>query len=116
MAFPTRKPSPQFFSQTPHKAQLTSPFESGSVQSRPKHTVGRMKFTTGWDALTETELQDLFTHFVTYVGTTWSWTHPTTSTVYTVRYTEDQLPEAQFVGKLEGQDAWMIGPIPLAQA
>lgn len=116
MAFPTRAPSPQFFSQTVQKAQLQSPFEAGSVQSRPKHTKHRMRFTTGWEALTSTELSDLYTHFYTYVGTTFSWTHPTTSTSYTVRYTEDQLPEAQYVGKLEGTDAWSIGPIPLDEA
>lgn len=115
MAFPTAQPAPQFFTQTIHRVQEISPYESGAAQSRPVATKSRMKFTTGWDALIETDLQALYTHFDAYVGTSWSWIHPTTGTGYNVRYTENQLPEAQYVGQVNGVNAWSVGPIALEE-
>ena len=117
MAFPiTDNPSRKHFSQTPYKAQLQTRYEAGVVQSRPKHTSSRMVFTTGFDALTETKLQSLYAHFNTNVGITFNWTHSITSTVYVVRYTQNSLPLAKYVGQVDGEDAWSIGPIPLEEA
>jgi hypothetical protein len=112
----TRKPSPQYFSQSISRPQLKSPFENGAVQSRPRATSSKILFSTGWDAITETEFQALVTFFDTYQGDTFNWTHPTTTTVYVVRFVDDRLPEAQYVGQLESEDAWSLGPIPLEEA
>ena len=109
-------PSPRYFSQTPYKAQVQTRFESGQVQSRPKHTSMRMIFTTGYSALTETKLQSLYTHFGSHVGLTFNFTHPITDTVYVVRYVKDQLPRAKYAGQLGGEDAWDTGSIPLEEA
>ncbi len=112
----TRKPSPQYFSQTAYKAQVRSKFESGAVQSRPRMTSTKLKFSTGWDSLTDTEYASLVTFFNTYQGTTFNWTHPTTATVYVLRFSDDQLPKTKYIGRMNSENAWSVGPINLEQA
>lgn len=111
-----RIPSPKYFSQTIFKPQLQTPFESGAVQSRARATSAKMKFKIGWEGLTETELQTLYTFFEVNVGGTFNWTHPITSTVYVVRFTQDALSEAKFIGMLDGEQAWELGPVLLEEA
>jgi len=112
----SRKPSPKYFSQNPFKPQVKTNFDAGYVQSRANATRSRMEFSTGWDGITETELQSLITFFEDNIGTTFNWTHPTTSTVYTVRFVENRLPKASYAGQLDGEDAWELGPILLEEA
>lgn len=115
--FPTLPtPSWQFFKQTPIKSQIITPFESGKVQSRPRHTSMRWKFTIGWQALTQTDYATLYTFYEDYVGTTFNWTHPITSTVYSVKFAgTDAFTEARPAGMLNGEFAWEISGIELEQ-
>lgn len=106
----------QYFKQQPIKAQLITPFESGKAQSRPKHTSMRWRFTIGWQALTQTQYATLYNFYNTYVGTSFNWTHPVTSTVYVVRFgNTDGLPEAVPSGFIDGTFAWSISGVILEQ-
>jgi len=97
-AFPTiAKPSPGKFGQQIHKAQTRIPFESGVVQSAAKHTSSRYTFTLGWDALLLSSWVLVVSHFDKNQGSTFSYTHPTTSVSYTVRYQGDALPQANYL-------------------
>ena len=115
--FPTLPtPSWQYFDQAPSKAQIITPFESGKGQSRPKHTSMRWKFTIGWQALTQTQYATLCEFYDDYIGSTFNWTHPVTSTVYVVRFAhKDGLPEAKASGFIGGVFAWTISGIMLEQ-
>lgn len=98
MAFPSiANPSPGRFSQQLVKAQTRIPFESGVVQSAAKHTVSRYIFKLGWASISTTQWALVETHFDTVQGSTFTYTHPTTSTSYTVRYQSDALPEAIYI-------------------
>jgi len=109
-------PSWQYFSQQPIKSQLITPFESGKAQSRPKHTSMRWRFTIGWQALTQTQYQTLYEFYRDYAGTAFNWTHPVTSTVYSVRFgNENGLPEAVPSGFINGSFAWTVSGIILEQ-
>jgi len=97
-AFPTiSNPAPGKFSQQVHKAQTRIPFESGVVQSAVKHTSPRYIFSLGWNALPIDDWNSVETHFDKNQGSTFSYTHPTTSVVYTVRYQGDSLPQANYI-------------------
>lgn len=116
--FPVTLPTPswQYFDQQPVKAQIKTPFESGKAQSRPKHTSMRWKFTIGWQALTQTQYATLYGFYDDYIGATFNWTHPVTSTVYTVRFGHtDALPKAKPAGFVEGVFSWTISGIILEQ-
>lgn len=71
--------------------QVKTEFESGTVQSRPKWTRERRKFTLQWSAMTEAHWALLEAAFIADQGTSFSWTNPASSVVYTVRYSEDSL-------------------------
>jgi len=113
----TRNPSPKYFSQTQFKPQVITPFESGKGQSRAAATSAKMKFSIGWEGITETELQALYTFHALNIGGTFNYTHPTTSTVYVVRFGkgQDMLPEAKYIGMVDDEDGWEIGPIGLEE-
>lgn len=117
MAFPSLPtPSWQFFEQKPARAQLMSPFEAGMSQSRPKHTSTRWIFTIGWQALGTTDYATLVAYYDANVGSSFSWTHPITSTVYTVRFgNENELPRAKAAGMVGGEFAWEISGIILEE-
>lgn len=110
----TREPSPRYYCEQVIKAQVQTPFDAGTVQSAAKHTRARRMFKTGWEAITETELASLESFFESSQGESFTFAS-VRGTTYEVRFMEDQLPEARWVGELDGQDAWEIGPIPLAE-
>ena len=117
--FPATLPtcSWQFFSQTPARAQIMTQFEAGKVQSRPKHTSMRWKFTIGWQALTQTQYAALYAFYNSYIGLTFNWTHPVTAVVYVVRFAhEKELPQAKPAGFINGSFAWEVSGIQLEQA
>ena len=89
-AWPTSPPSYPFEEEV-HLAQIKSRFEDGKVQSRVKWTSARDRFSLRWIQMEESEYQDFKLHFEANQGSTFSWTHPITSTVYTVRYMSDSL-------------------------
>ena len=87
-AWPTTNPSYPLDEDTSLN-QIKSTFENGTVQSRVKWTNSRDSFSLRWDQMAEAEFQSFKEHFQANQGSTFSWTHPITSTVYTVRYSQD---------------------------
>lgn len=90
-AWPTMDPSYPL-QETPIKSQIKSTFENGKVQSRVKFTSLRYKWRVTWQFLPEAQYQSLVEYFDENQGETFSWTHPITTTVYTVRFSDDSLP------------------------
>ena len=74
-----------------YKRQIRTPFESGHVLSRAGSTVSKRLFQLNWSALPEADYQTLKTFFETNIGLTFTWTHPLTLEVITVRFSEDTL-------------------------
>lgn len=87
-AWPTTPPSFPLTESTVYH-QIKSTFENGKVQSRPKYTTSKDRFDLRWDHLTEAQFQSFKEYFEANQGTTFSWTHPITTTVYTVRFSDD---------------------------
>ena len=85
-------------SQKKMKLQEISSFEGGTRQSRPVHTLGKIQFKIGWgsdNGLPVSEYETLEDHFESNVGSTFSWIHWNGVTTYTVRYIQNELPEAK---------------------
>jgi len=108
--------SSDLFEQYPQRGQVRTEFENGAVQSRARATSTRWVFVLGWRALSQTDYATLCTFFDTNLGTTFSWTHPITSTVYTCRFSEDRLPPAMFSGFVSGVTAWRMSGLQIEQA
>lgn len=87
----TQKPSS--FSETPTKSQIRSEFENGTVISRPRYSRGRSMFTLGWSFLHEASYQELVDFFYTNQGYTFSYEHPITGDMLTVRFSDDNVGE-----------------------
>ena len=86
------------------KGQIKVPFEGGYVQSVAKYSRMRRMFELTWNAMSAANKATLITYFENNQGTTFSWTHPHTSTAYTVRFRDDQL---MFTYDLHGK-SWVI--------
>ena len=86
------------FKEVRKRAQVKSPFESGAVQSRPRHTSSRWAFEIGWNWITDDDYALLVTHFDENQGGAFNWTHILTGATHSVRYVEDALPEAVPIG------------------
>lgn len=71
--------------------QLRTEFEGNYVQSRPRSTRATRRWMLVWDDMPEADFQLLEAAFIADMGTTFSWTEPATSVVYTVRYSEGSL-------------------------
>ena len=78
------------------KGQYKTEFEAGYVQSRAKWTRSRKIFALSWTAMEDADKVLLEVFFDNNLGATFNWTHPVSSTTYTVRFVEDELP-AQYV-------------------
>ncbi len=87
-AWPTTKPVYPL-EESVYKPALRTEFEAGYVQSRARCTRARRRFTLHWPAMAEAEYGALEEHFIANQGASFSWTHPVSSTSYTVRYAED---------------------------
>ena len=70
--------------------QIKQEFESGYVQSRPKATVSKRRWTLNWRVMPEADWNLLVAAFIADQGTVFSWTHPVSGT-YDVRYAADSL-------------------------
>lgn len=71
--------------------QVRTPFENGAVQSRSQWSRARRRFTLRWDAMSPADYLLLDAFFLANQGLTFTWTHPVSSTAYTVRFQEDAL-------------------------
>lgn len=109
-------PAEEYFAEWMEKGQVRTEFENGVVQSRARATSERMVFKLGWKGLSNTDWGSIKTHFAANIGGTFSWTHPISSTSYTVRYRDDRLPEARPNGYTGGSTAWDIQGLILEEA
>lgn len=91
MAWPSIQDPSYPLNESVYKRQIRSPFESGHVLSRAGSTVSKRLFELNWNAMPEADYQTLKTFFETNIGTTFSWTHPLTLEVITVRFSDDVL-------------------------
>ena len=102
------------FSQVRGKPQNRFVFENQCVQSNAKVSTSRYKFRVGGVLLTTTQLNTLVDFFDDNQGGTFNFTHPITGTIYVVRFSDDELPEAVPVG--DGSNArWKIEGINLEE-
>jgi hypothetical protein len=76
-------------------------FEGNYVQQRPRSTRSRKRFSLKWKAMTQADYDALVAAFV--AGELLTWTHPVTSTSYTVIFSEDSL-KARYVA----EDRWEV--------
>jgi len=79
-----------------YKPQIKTEFEAGYVQSRPRATISKRRFKLTWQAMDDTDLASLQSAFASDVGSTFSWTHPVTSTAYTVRYVGNGITSTRY--------------------
>lgn len=82
---------PSHIARRKHKAQLKASFEAGYVQSVARDTRARLIFELEWRAMSTAELATLETFFADNQGGTFAWTDPSDSTVYTVRFRDDEI-------------------------
>jgi len=73
------------------KAVIKSEYNGGYEIQRPRYTRTRKQFTLGFNKLTETEKLTLESFMMDNQGLAFNFTHPTTSTVYSVRNTSDKV-------------------------
>lgn len=109
-------PDADLFQQAIQKPLVRTEFESGVVQSRARATSARRRFILGWHALSNTDYETLVTFFETYQGDTFTYTHPVTSTSYTVRFSNDELPPARVSGWIGGTECWALSGLELEEA
>lgn len=83
--------TPSSLKETPQKGQIRSNFEDGYVQSRSKWTRSRKVFNLQWNAMSNSDKETLVTFFENNLGSTFTWTHPVSSTNYTVRFKDDEV-------------------------
>lgn len=69
---------------------VKSSFDSNYVQQRPKTTRFRKSFEMDY-YLTAAQFETFDTFYKENLGLSFAFNHPITSTVYTVRFSEDQL-------------------------
>lgn len=90
--FPATIRHPDYpFSEKFVKRKILSKFESGHELSRATATVGKHEFGLKWSSLPEAQYQILKSYFESQGAETFSWTHPLTTTVYTVRIAQSEL-------------------------
>ena len=104
----------ELFKEVRSKPQIRSPFEGGAVQARSRFTTSRWKFQVGAAMMTTTLYDTLVDFFDDNQGGSFTFVHPIKATSHTVRFTDDELPEAVSVGT--GSNArWDITGINLEE-
>jgi len=75
---------------------IKSKFEAGYVLTRARFTRQRLNFKLSYSLLSNANKALLEAHMIDVLDiTTFSWTHPVTSVVYTVRY--ETIPQFQYI-------------------
>lgn len=88
MAWPTII-APSSIEEKDYTPQIKTESEANYVQSRRRGTRSRMLFKLTWESMSTTDYELLKAAVRTDMGSTFSWTHPLTSTVYECRYSSD---------------------------
>lgn len=88
LEFPATIKNPSSYGQEIEDPAIRSNMEDGTVTSRPKFTRQRMTFSFGWTALTTEEYNILLNFYKTVKGGSerFTWRHPLTNQLYTVRF------------------------------
>jgi hypothetical protein len=97
MAYPTLTILPTYpISEKLLPSSIKTQFEAGYLLARSRHSRDRLIFQLNYKNMGQTDKDSLFNHMKTVKDVdTFSWTHPVTSTVYTVRY--EAIPEFQLI-------------------
>ena len=106
MAFPTLSLNPTTISEELFDPIDRNDFESGTVQVAKKFTREKRRFALTYKMMPQSDRASLETHFLATQGTSDTWTHPISSTVYTVIYSESSL-KFNYVG-YDGQAYWQV--------
>ena len=95
MAFPTLTTLPTYpISEKLLPSSIKTQFEAGYLLARSRFSRDRYMFQLNYKNLSQTDKTNLENHMKAMKDVdTFSWTHPVTSTVYTVRY--ESIPEFQ---------------------
>jgi hypothetical protein len=72
-------------------SQVRTEFEGGYVQSRKRNTQPRRRWGLQWLNMSNADFALLEAAFIADQGNSFSWTEPVTSTVYSVRYSDDKI-------------------------
>jgi len=106
MAWPSIGTPQIILAESSRASTIRSPFEAGYMQTRARFTRMPKRFELHWNHLSAADLATLRTYYEsTVVGgaNAFDWTHPTTSTVYSCRFAEDELRfELQLGGYYKG--------------
>ena len=89
--YPSSISLPQSINEVFYKAQIRTPFEDGSAQSRVKHTKGRGRWELSYDEVPISYAYVLRDFFYANQGTVFTWTNPMNSIQYNVRFSEDEI-------------------------
>ena len=109
-AFPFTTPKPDaenFTEKLPVDPLLKSEFENGSVLTRARFTNVPNSWSLNYRFLSNTDKESLETFFMTTVGLgalNFTWTHPISTTVYTVRFAEP----INYKAESDGQNNWNV--------
>lgn len=103
MTFPlaNKQDSSKFKEQAAEDPTIAAPMEGGYVITRPRYTRRpRYNFTTGFTDLSETEKNTFQNFYNAQRGgaASFSYTHPTSGVVYTVRFKKDSMPNFDYAG------------------
>ena len=79
------------FSKERIKPIVKTKFEGNYAQTRPKYTRTMSKFKISYNALTTTDVSTMETFFDANSGGEFTWTDPSTTTDYTVRFSEETI-------------------------
>jgi phage-related protein len=88
LTFPTL-PTPQFpISAQNEDPTITTPFENGMEQTRPRFTKLRKSWTLKWNSMLNADRDTLAAFWILAFGgsTEFTWTNPYDSQTYTVRF------------------------------
>ncbi len=92
MKWPTDIREPASVDEQIIKEVIRNEFSSGYVQSRPKWTRSRKKFTLNWSSgMSAIEKETLETFFKNNIGNSFDWTNPLDDVTYTVLFSDDNI-------------------------
>lgn len=115
MSFPiSEPPARSYYSVKVVKEQTRTDFEDGTVQTAPKYTRGRKKWTIGWKSLPDSDYNSLINFFENNVGKTFSWSDHKGDD-FIVRFSKGELPRGKIVGFKDGEDLWDTGEIQIEE-
>jgi hypothetical protein len=115
--YPSIPQDSRYFKETPENPADVAETEGGYEFSRPKHTrTPRIEFTTGHTNISDAEKVefDNFWREVRGGSDSFSWIHPVSENVYTVRFAPGYKPDYVYAG-MGGNHRWNIPNVMLKE-